>query len=165
MKSISYCLLILLLCCSGVSAQEGESVSSASRLDELLGGAMAMEASGIRMPYYDEEGNLHVQLFGGHIKQLEGRRGEITNLRIDVYEKGAIAMTVFAPQCFARFVEQGGETSVAIESEGEVLVETDQMTITGLGFRFSSRGNRFEILSDSKVLVKESARNAEALEP
>ena len=39
-----------------------------------------------------------------------------------------------------------------------MLIDMEQMTVSGRGFRFSSKENRFEIDHDSKVLVKESAR-------
>lgn len=148
------------LFCGIVRAQKTNNEAS-SELDEYM--ATGMEISGVRAPYYDDEGNLQAQLYGGHVKMLEGRKAEVTNLRVDVYDHGAIVMTVYAPHCFTKAVEKGKQEILSVESDGDVLIEMDQMTIYGRGFRFSSDNNRFEILSNSKVLVKESARNAKGL--
>ena len=63
------------------------------------------EASGVRAPYYDEQGNLQAQLYGEHAKGMGGGMAEITNLRIDVYRDGQVAMTIFAPKCFSHMDE------------------------------------------------------------
>jgi len=39
-----------------------------------------------------------------------------------------------------------------------VLIESGLMTIVGRGFTWSAEAGRFEILHDSKVLVKEAAK-------
>lgn len=119
--------------------------------------------SGVRVPYYDEEGNLKAQLFGGHATVLDQGKADVTNLRIDLYQDGAVAMTVFAPQCYTQVVEVDGRNTLQVYSDGDVLIDMEQMSIYGRGFRFSSETTRFEILSDSKVIVRESARNMEGL--
>lgn len=123
---------------------------------ELLCGAQdfgtGMEVTGFRVPDYDEQGQLRAQLYGGHAKVLEGRVVEITNLKIDMYRDGAIAMTVFSPHCFFNM-----ESRKAWGSD-EVLLESDMMTVVGKGFTWSSEVGSFEILEDSKVLVKEAAQ-------
>ena len=123
-----------------------------------------MEVGGVRAPYYDEAGNLKAELYGEHAKILEGGIAEVTNLRIDVFEDGAVFMTVFAPQCYTRVVEQGDDKFLSVESDGDVLIHMDQMTITGRGFLFTSEHNRFEILSEAKVLVKEAAQDMKGLD-
>ncbi len=122
-----------------------------------------MEVSGIRAPYYDETGELKAQLYGGHAKILEGGVAQIAHLRIDVFQDGAVFMTIYAPQCFTRMVEEAGKKRLEVYSEGDVLIELDQMTVSGRGFRFSSTENRFEILHDSKVLVKDSTGDIKGL--
>jgi hypothetical protein len=155
----NYSLYFFLLC--GVVCAQEPTPDSASRLDEEM--EAGMEVFGIRAPYYDKNGNLQVQLYGGSAKVLEDGRVDVSQIRIDVYDKGVVIMTVYAPQCFTQMEEQGEENILSIESDGEVLIETDQMTIVGRGFRFSSIGNRFEILSEAKVLVKESARQIKGM--
>lgn len=134
---------------------------ASSRLSGYM--APGMEVAGIRAPYYDDEGRLKAQLFGGHAKVLDDGATEIANLRIDVYEGDRVAMTIFAPRCTSQVGESSakpGKQVLAVSSGGEVLIELDAMTISGRGFRFNSENNRFEILQDSKVLVKATARKA-----
>lgn len=154
-------LMIACLVCSSLCAQEASNTPSSSKLDEYM--ETGMEVAGVRAPYYDEEGNLKAELYGEHAKILEGGVAEVTNIRIDVFNNGAVFMTVFAPLCRTRVVEQGGEKYLAVESNGDVLIDMEQMTISGVGFRFTSQSNRFEILSEAQVLVKETARDVKGL--
>jgi hypothetical protein len=110
-----------------------------------------MEMSGFRVPDYDSQGRLRAQLFGEYAKVLEDNEVDITNLKIEMYKEGQVAMTVFLPQCFFNT-----ETRFA-KSDGRVLIESETMTVAGRGFIWSSEGGRFEILHESKVLVKEAA--------
>ena len=145
-----------------IAVNAEEKVPSENKLDEYM--ASGMEVSGVRAPYYDEEGNLQAQLYGGHARILEGQIADITNLRIDVYEDGKIIMTVFAPQCFTKMGEVDGKKILVVYSDGDVLLDMEQMTITGKGFNFTSEENKFELLHESKVLVKESARDMKGVE-
>lgn len=111
-----------------------------------------MEISGFRVPDYDEQGNLRAQLYGAHAKVLEGGVVEITNLKIEMYRDGKVAMTVFAPHCFFNT-----NTRVA-RSKGRVLIESEMMTVAGTGFTWSAEAGRFEIFDRSKVLVRKAAR-------
>ena len=111
-----------------------------------------MEISGFRVPDYDEQGELRAQLYGEHAKVRAGGEVEITNLKIEMYKDGEVAMTVFSPHCFFNM-----ETRKA-RSEGRVLIESGLMTIVGRGFAWSAEAGRFEILHDSKVLVKQAAK-------
>lgn len=112
-----------------------------------------MEISGFRVPDYDDEGQLRAQLYGEHAKVLEKGEVEITNLKIEMYKDGEVVMTVFSPHCFFNM-----ETKQA-RSEGRVLIESGLMTLVGRGFTWSAEAGRFEILHDSKVLVKEAAQS------
>lgn len=147
--------------CSSVCAQEAVNDQPPSRLDEYM--ESGMEVAGVRAPYYDEEGQLKAELYGEQVKIIGGGVADVTNIRIDVYEQDAVFMTVFAPRCQTRVVEQGAEKVLVVESDGDVLIEMEQMTIAGRGFRFTSTSNRFEILSEAKVLVKEAAPDVKGL--
>lgn len=142
--------------------QESAEIQPPSALEEYM--ETGMEVAGIRAPYYDDSGELKAQLYGGYAKVLEGGVAEIMNLRIDVFQDKRVLMSVFAPQCVTEIVEVEGKRVLVVRSEGEVLIDMEQMTISGRGFRFSSEENRFEILHDSKVLVKESARMTQGVE-
>lgn len=145
-------------------AQE-QSDSASSPLDSYM--ETGMEVEGVRMPHYDEEGNLAAQLYGGHVKMLEGGMAEITDLRIDVYQDEIVVMTVFAPKCFTQQIDRDGaqsEKMLSVYSEGDVLIEMDSVTVSGRGFRFNSADRHFEIMNDSRVLVDESVRNMKGVE-
>lgn len=134
-------LLIVLLLLAGICR--------AQNMDMGTG----MEVSGFRVPDYDEQGQLRAQLYGEHAKVLEGGEVEITNLKIEMYRDGEVVMTVFSPHCFFNM-----ETRKA-RSEGRVLIDSGMMTIVGRGFTWSAEAGRFEILHESKVLVKEAAQS------
>lgn len=137
MKRVLLQSLALLLMCGAVAAQD-------------LG--VGMEISGFRVPDYDDQGVLRAQLYGAYAKVLGDGEVEITNLKIEMYRDGVVAMTVFAPHCFFNM-----DTHQA-RSEGRVLIESGLMTVTGRGFTWSAEGGRFEILHESRVLVKQEAK-------
>lgn len=112
-----------------------------------------MEISGFRVPDYDDAGRLRAQLFGEHAKVLDDGRVEIINLKIVLYKEGQYAATVFAPNCFFNIDTRDAH------SDGPVLVESDLMTLTGRGFSWSAASGFFEVLHDSKVLIKKEARS------
>ncbi|MEA2068025.1 MAG: hypothetical protein U9P12_02380 [Verrucomicrobiota bacterium] len=155
-------ILAALFICGVACARDAALVPSASKLDEYM--ETGMEVAGVRAPYYDDEGNLKAQLYGGYAKILEGGVADVTNLRIDVFQDRKVFMSVFAPQCFTKIVEEGGKKTLSVYSDGDVLIDMEQMTVSGRGFRFTSEENRFEILHDSKVLVRESARGMKGVE-
>ena len=159
--ALNYLLAVLALC-SSVCAQEADHDPSSSALDDYI--ETGMEMAGVRAPYYDIDGNLKAELYGEQVKILPGDVAEVTNIRIDVFEKGAVFMTVFAPQCNTRVVEQGGAKILSVESDGDVMIDMEQMTISGRGFRFTSENNRFDILSEAKVLVKKGVEGMKGLE-
>jgi len=162
MKYLFSHFIVLLFVCGAVRAQATPDVPAPTKLDEYM--EAGMEVSGVRVPYYDDDGNLRAQLYGGHAKVLDGGVAGITNLRVDVFQDGEVIMTIFAPQCFTKMIDQDDKKILSVYSEGDVLIDMEQMSIIGRGFRFSSEQNRFEILHDSKVLVKEVARNMPELE-
>ena len=161
MKAVLHSLIVLLLC-GTVFAQEAAKAPSASKLDEYL--AAGMEVAEFHVPYYDDDGEKRAELYGGYARVMEGGIADVANLRIDVFQDGEVFMTLFAPQCFTKIDETEETKVLVVYSEGDVLIDMEQMTVAGRGFRFTSDANRFEILHDSKVLVKESARNMQGVE-
>jgi hypothetical protein len=137
MKRIIFQFLFLLLWLSPVCAQD---------LD------VGMEIYGFRVPDYDDQGELRAQLYGGHARVLEDKVVEITNLKIEMYKKDRVAMTVFAPHCFFNIKNRRAR------SEGRVLIESSLMTVEGRGFVWLAEAGRFEILHESRILVKPAAR-------
>ncbi|QBG46481.1 hypothetical protein EGM51_03380 [Verrucomicrobia bacterium S94] len=155
MKLTLQSALALTVLCGIVSAQIPDVGSSVNLYDYFDSGD---GIEGINVPYYGEDGELQARLFGGYAKLLDGGKVEVTNIRIDVYDEGRVIMTVYAPQCYTALEETEHEKVLSIYSDGDVLIEMEQMTVAGRGFRFSSGRNRFEILEDSRILVKKGAR-------
>ncbi len=126
-----------------------------------LPGDAYMEAglvvTGLRAPYYDEAGQLQAQLLGARARTLENGRAEVEHLRVDVYDNGAVTMKIYAPQCRTTVSEQGRRKVFRAESDGEVLIELERMTIAGRGFVYDSAGSRFEVFNDVRVLVERGA--------
>jgi hypothetical protein len=138
MKCVGFQILAAIAVCSQVLAQDFTA---------------GMEITGFRVPDYDEQGALRAQLFGGHARVLGGGDVEITDLKIEMYKDGEIAMTVFAPHCFFNL------ESRQARSEGQVLIESGLMSIVGRGFSWSAEAGRFEILNEARVLVQPAARD------
>ncbi len=157
-----FLVIILTVAAMVGRAQEPSGAPPVSKLDEFM--ETGMEVEGVRAPYYDDDGNLQAQLYGGYAKVLENGLADVTNLRVDVYQDAEVVLMIFAPQCFTKVIGAGEEKALTVFSDGDVLIELPEMSIFGRGFRFSSTDNRFEILHDSKVLLKESARRMEDVE-
>ena len=62
----------------------GAQTATTPSLSDLMAGQL--EAEGIRVPYYDEEGNLKAMLYCWTAKVLENNVGDISALRIAVYK-------------------------------------------------------------------------------
>lgn len=155
--------MIAFLALPAVAQDNPGAVPPASKLDEYM--EAGMEVAGVRAPYYDDEGNRKAQLYGGYAKILDGGVADVTNLRIDVFQDRKVFMSIFAPRCFTKMEEgKDGKKMLSVYSEGDVLIDMEQMTVTGRGFRFTSTENKFEILHDSRVLVKESARDIQGVD-
>lgn len=162
MKQFVRQLIFLLAVPAFLYAQESRKAKPSFNLQDYI--AVGDGLADVSVPYYDEDGNLQAQLYGGFAKMVEDEVIDVTNLKIEVYEKGEVIMTIFAPQCFTAIDESGGTKKLMVHSDGDVLIEMEQMTVAGRGFKYSSERNRFEILSDSRVLVKRAARAMEGVE-
>ena len=108
----------------------------------------AQTVSGFRVPDYDDKGNLKSELFGDYAKVLPDGVIEITQLKIDVYNKGAVDMTITAPKC--AYNQKEG----AAKSDSDVRISRENMVVTGTGFTWTGQNERFEILSKAKVVLK-----------
>ncbi len=103
---------------------------------------------GFQVPEYDEQGNLKSQLFGDYAEILPDGSVQITNLRIEAYEKGQKAMEVTAPACLYN------ERTKQATSDTDIKIERDNMIVTGTGFAWDSAQNRIEIQNNVKVVLK-----------
>ena len=111
-----------------------------------------LNVAGVRIPEYDEQGRLKSQLFGDLAKSLPDGNIEITGLKVEFYEGTQVNMRVTAPLCL---FDRARNTA---QSEGPVRIARDTMVITGTGFLFNNREERFKILKDVKVVLKGTRR-------
>jgi hypothetical protein len=111
--------------------------------------------TGFRVPEYDAESRLKSELFGDFAKVLPDGVIEITRLKIDFYSGDKVTMTVTAPGC--TYHQKQGKA----ESDGDVRIVRDNMDVTGVGFSWSGRDERFKIFSQVKVVLKEVRRRIE----
>ena len=106
--------------------------------------------SGFQVPEYDDEGNLKSKLFGDFAKVLPEGVIEISQLRIEFYEKGHVNMTVTAPRCL--YDQKKGSA----ESDADVRIAREDMVVTGKGFSWNNKDQVFQILTQAKVVVKQA---------
>ena len=110
----------------------------------------AQTVTGFRVPEYDENNHLKSQLFGDFAKVLPDGVIEITQLKIDFYSDGKVDMTVTSPKC--TYKQKEGMA----ESEAEVRIARDNMVVTGRGFTWKGRDEKFQIFNEAKVVLKEA---------
>jgi hypothetical protein len=106
--------------------------------------------TGFRVPEYDDNGKLKTELFGDTARVLPDGVIEITQLKIDVYNKGQVDMTVTAPKC--AYNQKEG----LAKSDSDVRIARENMVVTGVGFTWTGQNERFEILSKAKVVLKDA---------
>lgn len=118
--------------------------------------------SGFRVPTYDADGRLTSQIFGDSARILPGGAVEIAELRMEFYSKTSdstnrlLDMRVTSPRCFY------DRNSGIATSDAPVRISRDNMVVTGTGFRWDGSGERLEIYSQSKVVLKDIKRTMKA---
>ncbi len=115
----------------------------------------AQTVSGFRVPEYDDEGHLKSELFGEFARVLPDGVIEISQLKIDVYNKGQVDMTVTAPQC--AYNQKEG----LAKSDSDVRIARENMVVTGVGFSWNGQNERFEILNKAKVVLKDAHKQVD----
>ena len=112
--------------------------------------------TGVRIPEYDEQGHLKSLMFCDLVKSLPDGNIEITGLKVEFYEGTQVTMRVMAPLCI---FDRARNTA---QSEGpagtSVAVGRGRMVVTGTGFLFNNKDERFKILKDVKVVLKGGRR-------
>ena len=108
--------------------------------------------TGVRIPEYDEQGHLKSLMFCDLVKSLPDGNIEITGLKVEFYEGTQVNMRVTAPLCIF------DRTRNSAQSEGPVRIARDTMVVTGTGFLFNNKDERFKILKDVKVVLKGGRR-------
>ena len=127
----------------------------------LSGQAQEQEAqtvSGFRVPQYDDQNRLKSELFGDFAKVLPDGIIEISQLKIDFYAGDKVDMTVTSPYCTY------DQKQARAESEADVRITREKMIVTGVGFTWDGRDEKFKIKKQAKVVLKEARQRLETSE-
>ncbi len=116
----------------------------------------AQTVTQFRVPEYDDDGNLKSQLFGEFAKILPDGVIEIMGLKIDFFQDGEVGMTVTAPQC------KYNQKQAQAESDSDVRIERENMVVTGVGFAWSGKDEKFRIMDKAKVVLKNARKQMES---
>lgn len=103
--------------------------------------------SGFRVPEYDDQNRLKSQVFGDFAKIKEDGSIEITQLKLEFYSSGLLDLTVTSPECIYRQKEREAE------SKSDVRIARDNMVVTGVGFKWTGREEKFEIHNKARVVL------------
>lgn len=113
-----------------------------------------MEISGFRVPEYDEQGVMTSQLFGDRAEVEGGGEVKITTLRVEFYKEGKTVVTVTSPYCFYN------QKTREAHSDAPVAADMDRLTMRGRGFLLKSSDNTVQVFDDSRVVIKDAAKQA-----
>jgi hypothetical protein len=139
--------VILLLLPFSVWAQE-----SVAPVEPLIEKGMTVE--GLRSPFYNAEGERIAELIGGRARMQSPEVADVEHLRIDLFEGIHQTAQLYVPRCQTKVDMVDGVKHLVAESDGWVLIVTDAFRMTGRGFRFDTRDERFEVLDEVKILVR-----------
>ena len=143
MKKIKYIFVILLVIgFFNILFAESKNVDS------------VMVVTGIRSPFYNEFGELSAELIGGRAFMIDDKNAIVEHLRIDLYEKQKITTQIYLPKCKTTTFSINGRNTFKLDSNDSVIIENNEMTITGDGFKFNPEENFFEIKNNASVFLK-----------
>ena len=117
--------------------------------------------AGFKIPDYDEEGNLKSVLTAGiAVFKPSQELIDIKQLQIDFYDKKTreVEMKVTAPKCL---YSTGRKRAVSDEA---VLIERDNLKVTGVGFEWSDSVDKKEFIVKSNARVELRNVNKSAVE-
>ena len=112
-----------------------------------------MTVEGLRSPFYNAQGERIAELIGGRARMQTPEVADVEHLRIDLFEGAQQTAQLYAPRCQTKINMVDGVKHLVAESDGWVLIITDAFRMTGRGFRFDTRDERFEVLNEVKILA------------
>jgi lipopolysaccharide export system protein LptA len=121
-------------------------VSAAAQKD------LNMEVTGFRVPEYDGQGVMTSQLFGDRAEMEGGGEIKITGLRVEFYKEGKTVVTVTSPYCFYN------QKTREAHSDAPVAADMERMQMRGRGFLLQSSNSAVRVFNDSKVTIKDVAK-------
>jgi len=110
------------------------------------------EIRDFRVPEFDADGTLKSEIFGDLAKPLPDNKIAITGLRIVMYKGKGVDATLTAAHCT---VDRRDKNAF---SNAEMKIVRGNVTITGKGFRWSSDGQRIEVLNKFHMVMTGSVK-------
>lgn len=123
---------------------------------QLVSTGAVQTVSGFKVPDRDENNNLKSVLYGDFARVRPDGIVEITNVRLEFYKEGAVEMTVTSPQCVYN-QKEGTARSYA-----DVEIVREGLKITGKGFWWSAKQERFEIYQKARVEIRGAQKGVES---
>ena len=103
---------------------------------------------GFRYPDYDEKGQLKFEITGDEAQIQPSGLIKITNLKMTFYEQGKVMMQVSTPQCLFDRVKRSAVSS------SDVCIARKEIELTGRGFAWNAQDGRMQILSNTRVILR-----------
>jgi hypothetical protein len=107
--------------------------------------------SDFRVPEFDANGVKKSEVVGTQAEILPDGQVKITGLKIVMFKDGQIEATILADQCTFDRKEKRAFSNSAVS------IDRGSMRVTGRGFRWSSEGQRIEILNEARVVLKNTS--------
>ncbi len=111
---------------------------------------------GFRIPDYDDDGTLRSQLFGDHAAMVSPDLIELQNVKVEFYRGGEVETRITSPHCVYH-----RRTGVA-QSTSTVRIVRGGAVITGHHYRYDHRQQRFMILTNARVVLRDVRRSLPA---
>ncbi len=113
-----------------------------------VGIAQMREVIGFRVPEYDDQNVLKSELSGDRALFVGEDEVHITNLVIETFRDEKVDTRATSPESIYY------RSTRNIESDSNIMIERENITITGRDYFYNHAENRFEIRKDAKVVVK-----------
>ncbi|HRZ11450.1 MAG TPA: LPS export ABC transporter periplasmic protein LptC [Kiritimatiellia bacterium] len=123
---------------------------------QLVSTGATQTVSGFKVPDYDQNNNLKSVLYGDFARVRPDGIAEITNVKLEFYKEGAVEMTVTSPRCV--YNQKDGTA----RSDADVEIVREGLKITGKGFWWGAKQERFEIYSKARVEIRGARKGMES---
>jgi 3-deoxy-D-manno-octulosonate 8-phosphate phosphatase (KDO 8-P phosphatase) len=117
------------------------------------------EVHGFEVPERDADGNLRWILKGETGRMRADGLVEITEVRAEMYESNAVALVFSAPHCVFDHKNKRAET------DAPVLIERENLKVTGLGAVWDAAAQTFVVKQDARVVIFNLAKGLKTEEP
>lgn len=118
-----------------------------------VGIAQMREIIGFRVPEYDDQNILKSELSGDRALFVGEDEVHITNLVIETFRDDEVDTRATSPESIYY------RTTRNVESDSTIVIERENITITGRDYFYNHDENRFEIRKDAKVVVRSGDRD------